>query len=133
MSLSMACSMARVISRCLLLFCRREVFCHVDLSQGLAHFVIDAAGAAFPALLLLLGAVEHVRVEVPVLMVEALRHAGARVSVQQVPAQIGFDLVERRVGDQRVELRKELRLHVVRFARGGRVRSGHVIGQMRSA
>ncbi len=113
----------------LLLLRRRKVPRHVHLAQRLAQLAIHAAGAALPALLLLLRAVQRMRVEVPVLLVEALRQAGSGVGVQQVPAQIGPDLVDRRVGHQRVELGKELRLHVVGLARGGRMCRGHIIGQ----
>ncbi len=63
----------------LLLFRRREVFRDVHLAERLAHFAVDAAGAALPAFLLLLCAVQNVRVEVPGLRFEALGHAGAGV------------------------------------------------------
>ena len=49
--------------------------------------------------------------------------------MQQVPAQVGLDLVERRVGNQRVELGHELRLCVVRFAGRRGVGGGNVVGQ----
>ena len=118
----------RHVQRVLLLL-RRKILRHVDLAQRLAQLAIDAAGAALPALLLLLRAVQSVRVEIPGLLIEALRHAGARIGVQQVPAQVSPDLVDRRVGHQRVELGKKLRLRIVRLAGGGRVRRGHIISQ----
>jgi hypothetical protein len=85
----MACSMASVISSVRCFSSGGKYFGHIRLPQRLAQFVIHAAGAALPALLLLFRAVQNVRVKVPVLMIEALRHAGARIGVQQVPAQIG--------------------------------------------
>ena len=91
--------------------------------------MIHAARAALPPLLLLLRAIQNVRIKVPVLVVEALRQTRAGVGVQQVPAQISFDLIDRRVPHQPVELRKELRLRIVHLAHGGRMRGGSVIAQ----
>ena len=111
----------------MLLCFRREIFGDVDLAECFAHLAIDAAGAALPAFLLFFGAVENVRVEVPVFGFEGLWHAGASVGVEQVPAQVSADLVEGRVGQERVEFGKELRLHVVGFADGGSVSRLNVI------
>ena len=65
----------------------------------------------------------------PVFVVEGFRQAGAGVGMQQVPAQIGLDVIDRRIGHQRVEFRKELRLRVIQLAGGGRVRRGHILGE----
>ncbi len=121
--------MASVISSVRCFSAGGKYFATYDLAQRLAQLVIHAAGAALPALLLLLRAVQNVRVEVPVLLVEALRQAGSRVGVQQVPAQVGLDLVQRRIGQQRIELREKLRLGIVHLAGGGRVVRGHIVGQ----
>ncbi len=113
-----------------LLCFRRKVLGHVDLAEGFAHLAIDAAGAALPTFLLFFGAVENVRVEVPGLGFEGLWHAGSRVGMKQVPAQVGTDLVERGVGEERVEFGKELRLHVIGFAGGRSVSRFDIIAQI---
>ncbi len=113
-----------------LLLPRWEVFGDVDLSERFAHLAVDPAGAALPALLLLFGAVQGVRVEVPALGFKRLGHAGIRVSVEQVPAQIGLDLVERGSGDEGVELGKKLGLSVVHLARGRGMGGGDIFGEL---
>ena len=49
--------------------------------------------------------------------------------MQQMPAEIRPNLLDRGIGHQRVKFREKLRLHVVGLARGRGVRGGHVIGQ----
>ena len=112
-----------------LLFGRRKIARDVHLAQRLAQLLIHAGGAALPALLLSLSAVERVRVEVPVFLVEALWQTGPRIGVEQVPAQISSYLIDGRVGQERVELRKELWLHVIDFTNGWSVSSGYILGE----
>src|ERR1022692_3614345 len=113
----------------MLLFSRREVFGHVDLTQRLAHLAVYAAGASLPALLLLLSSIEDMRIEMPRLLFKAFRHAGACETLQQMPAQISLDLFKRGVGHQGVERSEELWLSVVHLACGGCARCGHILRQ----
>ena len=69
-----------------LFFLRRKESLYISLAQSFTEFTVNAAGAPLPAGLLFLRSIQDVRVEVPVLVIEAFGKGGAREGIEQMPA-----------------------------------------------